>query len=112
MTRDGREVRIICTDADCKDGSIVALVARTDGKKDVHCYCNDGQFYKDWRCKNDLSFAPTKHEGWVNVFNIPMPNGVIVDGSVYGSYEEAKSFVKNNPDAKYYVATVKIKWEE
>lgn len=47
----------------------------------------------------------------MNIFSFPAPEAR-TDGGIYDSYEEAKSFVKNNPDAKYYVATVKTEWEE
>lgn len=110
VTRNGRDARIICTD---KKGflCIVALVSNGNGGEDTFVYYSNGTSQAGVNSSIDLFFASIKHEGWVNIFSFPAPE-VRTDGSVYDSYEEAKSFVKNNPDAEYYVATVKIEWEE
>lgn len=111
VTRDGRDVRIICTDKKGSDWPIIGLGLVDEEYEEPFFYQTNGRSYRDETSDADLFFAPNKQEGWINIFSSPAPE-VRTDGSVYGSYEEAKSFVKNNPDVKYYVATIKIKWEE
>ena len=107
VTRDGREVRIICTDAK-GDEPIVALVYNNIREEEnVYTYNKDGYFYgNNYDCL-DLFFAPTKREGWVNVYK---DKGITyLSGIIYDSEEEAKKAIKDDPD---FIATVKIEWEE
>lgn len=105
VTKDGRSVRIICTD---KVGRwpIVALIS-DNGEEIIGSYTTDGKKYipKAEVSLNDLFFAPKKRTGWVNIYNQP----VMACGLIYGSEEEAKQSVDED---KTYVATVKIEWEE
>lgn len=107
VTRDGKPARIICTD---KRGNkpVVALILAPDNKTEVtFFYTSNGFFYKDGRddC-DDLMFAPTKKEGWVNLFK---NNSTIIAGEVYNTEAEAKSAIL----CKYtYISTTKIEWEE
>ena len=105
VTRDGRNVRIVCTD---KKGAcpIVALVTRDDGvAEETVTYTKNGKFFKDTSYNCDLFFAPEKHEGWVNVYKAG--NTPYSDTCIWATEEEAKK--RANDD---YVATVKIEWEE
>lgn len=91
---------------------MVALVKVSDLDEVCNVFSADGSFYEV--CGEnplDLFFKTTKREGWVNIFSFPAPEARTDEG-IYDSYEEAKSFAKNNPDAKYYVATVNVEWEE
>ena len=56
----------------------------------------------------DLFFAPGKHEGWVNLFNLS--EGPCL-GRVYSSKEVAESMI-GKCGLHPYIATVKIEWEE
>lgn len=115
VTRDGRDVRIICTDADCEECPIVALVKDKSGEghESILSFTEKGEFYTTIGLESsaDLFFTPIEHEGWINIFTYTTST-MKTDGSVYGSYEEAKDFMKNSSDAKYYTTTVKIEWEE
>lgn len=113
ITRNGDPVRIICTDRESSvNQPVVALVKTSDLGEVCNVFSADGSFYEVCgESPFDLFFKTTKREGWVNIFSFPAPEAR-TDGGIYGSYEEAKSFVKNNPDSEYYVATVKIEWEE
>ncbi len=105
VTRDGRNVRIVCTD---KKGAcpIVALVTRDDGvTEETVTYTKNGKFFKDTSYNCDLFFAPEKHEGWVNVMG--MKRGEMYCGFIYKSEEEAR---RNRVETE--IATVKIEWEE
>ena len=66
VTRDGKDVRIICTD---KKGysCIVALVSDGKDEEKAFTYYSDGTRQTYVNSSTDLCFAPTKHEGWVNI---------------------------------------------
>ena len=101
-TRDGRKVRIICTDAkgNCPVVGLVnyknyevALNATKNGKIDDVL---------------DLFFASEKKEGWINIYKSKSMSAPI-GGTIYDSEEEAETEGKRG---KNYIATVKIEWEE
>lgn len=107
VTRDGREVRIICTD--CKsDFSIVALIKK-EQEESVFTYYNDGKFnvFGD-PSPLDLFFAPTKREGWINVYRYEDDTRTI--GCLFKSEKEAK--LHKYDRASVYIKTIKIEWEE
>ena len=103
VTKDGRRVRIICTDR-LGEYPIIGLV-RTDTVEKVVLYMNSGRVFREVPSEGDLFFAPEKKEGWVNVYQ---ENNQLRCGNVYDTKSEAKlhdSYAK-------YLATVKIEWEE
>ena len=110
VTRDGRGVRIRCTDKRGGNCPIVALVENPIIKtENILTYEEDGRWNPVGSRPSvdsdlDLFFAPEKHEGWVNIYPGPF-TGV----QVYKSEEDAKHCA--NADAKV-IATVKIEWEE
>ena len=106
VTRDGREVRIICTDMKSyDDDKIVTLVKKNDGEDVLLCYRKSG---RDKYCPDfDLFFAPVKKEGWVNI-NFSVDKGKYVGEEIYHSEDEAIEKSKFG----IYIATVKIEWEE
>ena len=109
VTRDGREVRIICTDAK-GDEPIIALVYNNNREEEnVYTYNRDGSFYGDNYDCLDLFFAPVKKEGWVNLFKDKEINYPYIPGIIHDSEEEAKETIKGDPD---FIATIKIEWEE
>lgn len=108
VTRDGRNVRIICTDAKLESTPILALAEQGDGDKEALVpYTKDGKFMDDIDANCYLFFATEKHEGWVNVFN----NLCIscVGSRIFKSKEDAENVGKICSD---YITTVKIEWEE
>ena len=107
VTRDGRNVRIVCID---KKGfnPILALVTRHDGiAEDVYAYTKNGELSEGNSTKSSLFFAPEKHEGWVNLYR--GASYATNAGCVFNSEEEAKESIYSPPR---YIATVKIEWEE
>ena len=109
VTRDGREVRIICTDAK-GDEPIIALVYNNIREEEnVYTYNRDGYFYGDNYDCLDLFFAPIKKEGWINLFKDKEINYPYIPGIIHDSEEEAKEAIKGDPD---FIATIKIEWEE
>ena len=109
VTRDGREVRIICTDAK-NDEPIIALVYNNNrDEENVYTYNRDGSFYRDNYDCLDLFCAPVKKEGWINLFKDKEINYPYIPGIIHDSEEEAKEAIKGDPD---FIATIKIEWEE
>ena len=113
VTRDGRDVRIICTDRVAKEYKLVALVM----KNDTECMCaynTNGCVYKNDTHSLDLFFAPEKHEGWLNIYKARVQRETLgylqtryVGSSIWPTEVEAKAAAYPDP-----VATVKIEWEE
>ena len=109
ITRDGRNARIICTDAK-NNYPIVALIEMPNGRERQPCgYKEDGTYIIGERLScYDLFFAPEKHEGWLNIYR--SESGFYLRGNPYKSKEEADEVAKAN--YKTFCATVKIEWEE
>lgn len=109
VTRDGRAVKILCTDRkDLHQHPIVALV-ETDGTEQMYDYMANGLYIANTQSLRDLFFASKKHEGWVNIYSDK--NGKCFMNSIYpyASKEDAKNFITVT---NFYVDTVKIEWEE
>ena len=107
VTRDGRSVRIVCTDMKNTSYPIVALITDKEVGEFSIEYTSDGKF-RDLNIEYtfDLFFAPEKHEGWVNVYKNLTTNANFYCDFVFDSKEEAK--MKGGGA----IATVKIEWEE
>lgn len=110
VTRDGRKVRIICTDRKNHDNfPIIALVETDEDDERARSYKIDGKWSVDGLENNlDLFFAPEKREGWVNVYKEFDSNSHYM-GRICNSEEEAKKKTDING---IYLATIKIEWEE
>ena len=61
VTRDGREVRIICTDAN-NDFPIIALFCCSDNKEDICTYHKNGHTLNTYESPLDLFFAIEKKD--------------------------------------------------
>ena len=108
VTKDGREVRIICTDAKGDEPIIALVYNKNRDEENVYTYSIEGYFYKDSYSDSDLFFAPIKKEGWINLYwSIGGDKFVYPGGTIYESKEEAMN--NNNLD---YITSVKIEWEE
>ena len=102
VTKDGRNVRIVCTDVKSELYPVLALVDNW-GEEICNSYTKEGRFLPGNEAHRDLFFAPEKHEGWVNVYR---DFDDMMCGSVFATEEDAKC------NAKTAIATVKIEWEE
>lgn len=109
VTRDGREVRIICTDAKGDEPIIALIYNKNRDEENVYTYNRDGYFYKDNDSCLDLFFATVKKEGWVNVYK--NKNDTRTLGCLFSNKEEAKKH-KLNERTSNYIKTIKIEWEE
>lgn len=111
ITRDGRNVRIICTDRNYGNQvvyPVVALVQENpyENSEDPYCYTKDGLYLNRSVTPYDLFFTSEKKEGWVNLYKTD--STITLGAKVYNTKEEAESVIGNNT----YISTVKVEWEE
>ena len=108
VTRDGRSVRIICTDRK-GDTPIIALVYNAnEGQEYGYAFYSDGKYFIDKGDELDLFFAPEKHEGWIIINK--WPDG---ERDTNGIIYNAKLDIPDIPSVgAKRVATIKIEWEE
>ena len=107
VTRDGRNVRIICINAK-GNFPIIALVETHNGTETVLRLKEDGHFYNDAEDSRDLFFVTEKQEGWINIY-LDVVNSSYVGTRIYKSKEEAENSGKI---WRGYVTTTKIEWED
>ena len=109
VTRDGRSVRIRCTDRKSEEQPIVALVeSLTEDSEYVGTYRKDGRWSTSG-CASDLDlfFAPERKEGWANIYLCE--GEYSLDDVIYSSRIDAEKSGKKFED---YLTTIKIEWEE
>ena len=109
VTRDGKKVRIICTDrAGLNAKPIVALITLPNGDEGIKTFWDNGIETAGSEYENDLFFAPEKHEGWIIINKWPDgerdTNGII--------YSTELDIPDIPPVGGKRVATIKIEWEE
>ena len=107
ITRDGHDVRIVCTDCKNYEYPTVALVTCDDDEFVVNC-TKEGKCHTSNKYKYDLFFASEKKEGWINIY-LDAENSSYVGTCIYKSKEEAEESGKK---WSCYITTVKIEWEE
>ena len=106
VTRDGRNVRIICTDRR-GDYPIIALTEKQDnGEETLDAFTENGRWALVGKESiHDLFFAPEKKEGWTNVYR--QDDRYRYTGLIHETKEEALK----DKDLDY-ITTIKIEWEE
>ena len=106
ITRDGRPVRILCTDAR-RSYPVGALIEDEDNKEDyLYTYLPDGTM-GGMRGENDLFFVSIKREGFINLYK-DICGGISTDTIVFSTKEQAQASKKY----ENYLDTIKIEWEE
>ena len=108
ITRDGHNVRIICTD---HDNVLYPIVGAIKGYDFPFCFSEDGCVVGS-KCNdaNDLFFAPVKHEGCFNIYHSDESGFYVRQYHPYKSKDEADEIAKANH--RTFFATVRIEWEE
>ena len=108
VTRDGKKVRIICTDMIGTSLPIIVLVKNPETLEEkLVAYTPEGRaayLNEDL----DIFFADEeahKHEGWMNLYRAP--GNRLCGGGIYSTEKEAK---ENARDEKS--TTIKIEWED
>ena len=109
VTRDGKSVRILCTDA--KGSYPIAALVRSEDNEDSACiFKEDGTFLEGSKSGHDLFFdVETKH-GWVNLYRTEQ--GFVIFGSVYDTKEDALDELKKTDGMCKNIDTIQIEWEE
>ena len=109
VTRDGRSVRILCTDAKT-EYPVVALFTCCKNSESLMCYKKDGTRMDDVESVFDLFFSPERIEGWVNIYRSERRS--ICCGYFYETEEKAIKEISNKSNDVKHIATVKLEWEE
>lgn len=107
VTRDGRPVRIICTDSDARGGQIVAIVTMPNKKKQVIQFYENGRYYfsSDSKSEDDLFFAPTIVKRWGIVYRKAE--------RLFDTREEAEKWMEEADEGeKEFCSICKVEWEE
>lgn len=108
VTRDGRNVRIICTD---RVGifPIIGLISSDSiaDFEEIVWYTKEGVCNTSTETRHDLFFASEKHEGWTPVYR--EPTGKIRFGYAYSTKKEAEEASKYDTR---YITTTNVEWEE
>ena len=114
VTRDGRDVKIICTDA---KGifPVIGLVMDNPGSENSsespYSFRENGKYNQCERFESslDLFFSPIKREGWINIFKSSNDIAFLGQSLIYESKENAE---RGGKGCESYAATIKIEWEE
>ena len=110
VTRDGRAVKIHCTNF-TRAHNIIAQIEGNDFSASYH---KDGIFTHEEESNCDLFFAPERHEGWVNIYKSGAQRETLgylqtrYMGSCIWPTEEAAETAADADN----VITIKIEWEE
>ena len=110
VTRDGRAVRIICTDFKSQmNKPIIALIKEDEDEENAFNFKENGRWHlpENEESLKDLFFAPIKREGWVNLFKDE--ELTFINGDVYENEKDAKEAAQGESD---FITTIKIEWEE
>ena len=111
VTRNGREVRIICTDREDSIYPIIALIKDDNRESEILVnYTKDGIPAEYNEAYYTIFFAPEKHEGWFNIYLSEEIGFFVRQTHPYQSKDEADEIAKANP--KTFFATTKVEWEE
>lgn len=106
VTRDGREVRIICTDF---NNNTYPIIIEVKDMTEPVAVTREGRFFGS-NMPNDLDlfFASEKHERWINLYKWDNSTRYYVS-KPFDSEEEAMEFSRKDDN---YLKTLKIEWEE
>ena len=108
VTRDGRSVRIICTNRLDENYPVIALVNDEYTEK-CYSYSEFGKF-ENRDCELDLLFAPEKKSGWINIYRGCGEYYTYVCNRIFATKEEAQEEAQRQK--RNIIATIKIEWEE
>lgn len=122
ITRDGRPVRIITTNAnlyspgpDADIYPVVALIkvsSANRGKRPneeiLNCYNTNGNIIPGRNDRSDLFFETVKVSGWINIYTSKFSDKTIT-GSICKTKEEALRLADERDN---YLDTIFIEWEE
>ena len=109
VTRDGRSVKIYCT-----NNSFVPypIIAKVEGEDCPWTFNENGNHRIHSDSIDDLFFAPEKKVGWVNILR--GKDGPLAGNVIFTSKEEAEESSRHfcGFTKDLYLTTAKIEWEE
>ena len=108
VVENGRNARIICTDAKGRFPVIALVFDVENGYEDIYFYTPNGVCSDISDGPMNLFFAPVKKRGWVNLFR---RGSETETGVVFDTKDEARSILGKRP-TQNYITTVYIEWEE
>ena len=106
VTREGKPVRILCTDLDDNDYPVAAAVRNFHVDK----FTADGLFQLRKKTKYDLFFGREKREGWALIYKETALRASHLSPEIYATKEAAERVWEANPGIECSI--VKIEWEE
>ena len=113
VTRDGKNVRIVCTDLNDRFNRPIIGVVDYKEYENAYAYTEDGRWNQNYRNYSadslDLFFAPEKKEGWINIFKGASDNRFLGYTCIFKTKEDAEEGRKG---VSGYITTIKIEWEE
>ena len=114
VTRDGKNVRIVCTDLNDRFNRPIIGVVDYKEYENAYAYTEDGRWNQNYRNYSadslDLFFAPEKKEGWINIFKgASNDNRNLGYTRIFKTKENAEEAGKGYSN---YITTIRIEWEE
>ena len=110
VRKDGKDVRIICTDAKREYYPVIALVDDGCCESTIR-YTKNGECVLGQENYCDLFFVSEKHEGWQNIYK--SVDGNMIGSIVWPTKEEAERNANTSPTSLIkLVVTIKVEWEE
>lgn len=91
QTRDGRPVRLLCTDAGSRY-PVVGLVQDPDGNEALENWALDGRVLNEPGVNaSDLVNVPVQHSGWINIRKVEgkLASSLLRASQVYSTRHEA-----------------------
>jgi hypothetical protein len=113
QTKNGLDVRILCTDAD-NVYPVIGLIKPRQGREKLAQWTEDGSFLKGLMNNDyDLVNVPTKHSGFVNVYR--KSNGEAEVSAFHptsASAAEGRERSLRAAASSTYITTLSLEWEE
>ena len=112
VTREGKPVRIICTNKQNSKYPVVALIME-NGVEDTVNFTEDGLVLDGDITKYDLFFILERKEGWMILYaandynHMPYP-----DTAIYKTKEEALNALHNAKRYVGYMGIAYVEWEK
>ena len=107
VTRDGRPVRIVCTDA-MSGYPIIALVRQNENTERMCKFTQDGTYVKGAKNNIDLFFASEKKVAWANLYCTEL--GTMFTGEFFKTEEAA--IKEKGKELGKHLTTFMVEWEE
>ena len=109
ITRDGKDVRIVCTDMIGTSYPVLAICRVNPTHDCYYSYTINGKHNLGVDSRLDLFFAPEKHEGWINIFR--GKDNPFTGNIIFASKEEAEESGRHFCGF-IYITSGKVEWEE